>query len=206
MPGGIRQEKLEKAVWDAVSAFLRNQSNLRDEIARRRAEAASVYEQKEKRLQAIEAAIAEIDRKMGILLDQMLTDGFAKNVIDQRKSELITHKNELAVEAEQVKAEMKSATITPEHEQEILALAETVSRGLKNLTPEEQRHLLELLNLRVDVQSQIKVIVSGIISSTVVNISSAQSSHNQPGFLRFEIPLYLKPECNPKRPGVKSNR
>lgn len=173
MPGGILQEKLEKAVWDAVCTFLQNPSNLRDEIARRRAEVASIYGQKEMRLQAIEAAMAEIDRKMGILLDQMLTDGFAKTVVEQRKNELVTQKNDLVVEAEQVRADMRSATITPEHEQEILTLAKTVSRGLKNLTLEERRHLLELLNLRVDVQTQTKMIVSGIISSTFVNIASA---------------------------------
>jgi chorismate mutase len=174
MRGGILQSKLENAVWESVNEFFLDTQNLKDEIARRKAESQSVAQRKTNQLQAIEAAISEIDRKMGLLLDQMLTNGFAQDILDQRKNELTTQRAQFLVEAGRIKTELKTTTITPEQEEEMLTLSETVRTGLAAATFEEKRHLLDLIRLRVDVIDQKQLRVSGLISAgAIVDISSA---------------------------------
>ena len=85
MPGGIRQDVLEGAVWEAAVTTLLNPEHVQAEVERRRREASGTGTAAAKRLGEIELALKDIERKIGILLDQLLSDSFPKSVIDQRK-------------------------------------------------------------------------------------------------------------------------
>lgn len=168
----IRQEVLEKAVWDSVKDQLLDRNTLKEEIQRQRDEAAIENERKVKRHKAIEAAIAEVDRKLGMLLDELLTGGFAKAVINQRKNELMTQRDDLEKEAQRVQDELKSAIITVDEENELLEFAEQLQIRLHNPSFEQKRRVLELLDLRVDVICRDKVKLSGVIGDgLIVNLS-----------------------------------
>lgn len=174
MPGGILQTKIETAVWESVKSFLLDPKNLRAELSRRKADAEIENHYKLSRLQATEAAIAEVDRKMNMLLDQILTEGFARTVVDQRKNQLLTDRKALESEAEKTRGVLEEVIILPEQEEKIITFAEAVSRGLDVATFEKKRRLFELINLRVDVVSQKQVTVNCRISiGASVAISSA---------------------------------
>ena len=163
---------LEQAVWDTVKDQLLDPDTLREEIQRQRDESAVENERKIKRLDAIQSAIAEADRKLGMLLDAYLNGGFAKTVIDQRKNELMTQRDDLEKEAQRVRDELKSAIITEDEENELLEFAEEIRVRLENPTFEQKRRVLELLDLRIDVICRDKVKLSGIIGDgLIVNLS-----------------------------------
>jgi len=163
---------LEQAVWDTVKDQLLDPDTLREEIQRQRDESAVENERKIKRLDAIQSAIAEADRKLGMLLDAYLNGGFAKTVNDQRKNELRTQRDDLEKEAQRVRDELKSAIITEDEESELLEFAEELRVRLENPTFEQKRRVLELLDLRIDVICRDKVKLSGIIGDgLIVNLS-----------------------------------
>jgi site-specific DNA recombinase len=168
----IRQEVLEQAVWDTVKDQLLDRSTLKEEIQRQRNESSTENERKIKRADAIEAAIAEVDKKLGMLLDAYLNGGFAKAVIDQRKNELMIQRDDLEKEAQRIQDELKSAIITEDEESELLAFAEEIRGRLENPTFEQKRRVLELLDLRIDVICRDQVKLSGIIGDgLIVNLS-----------------------------------
>ena len=170
----IRQEVLERAIWDTVRAFFLDPQNLLDEIERRKSEAALEAEHGEHRLLEIDTEITEIDRKLGILLDQLLNGGFVKSVVEQRKSSLMNQRAELEGEAQRIQAQMGSGTITPEQEIELVEFANQVGDQLENMPFDQKRRLLELMELRIDVISRDQVTISGVISDgLIVNLSPA---------------------------------
>jgi hypothetical protein len=163
---------LEQAVWDTVKDQLLDRSTLKEEIQRQRNESSTENERKIKRADAIEAAIAEVDKKLGMLLDAYLNGGFAKAVIDQRKNELMIQRDDLEKEAQRIQDELKSAIITEDEESELLAFAEEIRGRLENPTFEPKRRVLELLDPRIDVICRDQVKLSGIIGDgLIVNLS-----------------------------------
>ena len=171
----VRQEVLENAVWNTVASFFLNPENLRDEIARRRAEASGQMERKSQRLDEVEIAIAEVNRKMAVLLEQVLSGGFAQSVIDQKKSGLAVERANLVDEAERIKAELVVSAITPEQELKVEEFAMRVGEALGEQTHEEKRRILELIDARVDLLSPTEVKLSGMISDgLIVELSPAR--------------------------------
>ena len=131
---------------------------------------------KVKRLNAIEATIQGIDRKLGILLDELLNGSFTRAVINQRRGDLESQRNDLLGEAARIQDELQTAMMTPDEEEELLAFADQVSaRLLHNPSFEQKRRILEIIDLRVDVFNRDKVKISGCITpdGLIVNISSA---------------------------------
>jgi site-specific DNA recombinase len=170
-----RQEILERAVWEKVHKFILDPESLIKEIKLQRAQAEEEVERKNKRLEAIDSAIAEVDRKMGMLLDEVLADRFSQSIIDQKTQQLTDQRTRLEIEATQVQEELKAVTITEDHEKELLAFAARMRETLTDLTFEEKRRVLELVRLRVDVLSRTQVRISGVIDpqGSIVELSSA---------------------------------
>jgi site-specific DNA recombinase len=173
---GIRQEILEDAVWEKVAAFFLEPENLIAEIERQRAKAKEETERKVNRLEAIDQAIADVDRKMGILLDEVLTSGFSQSIIDQKKNQLIEQRANLVAKANRMKEELKATTITLEQESEIVNFARQMQEALNDLTFEKKRRILELIQLRVDVISRTRVKLTGVISSEGLFVDLSCSS------------------------------
>lgn len=170
-----RQETLEEAVWNKVYKFLLEPENLIAEIELRRAEAETDVERKTRRLVAIADAVAEVDRQMAILLDQVLISGFTQSILDQKKRQLIQKRADLEVEERRITTELNDLTVTPGQEAELISFAQEMRDTLGDLSFENKRRVLELIRLRVDVLSRTQVRISGVISSKglVVDVSSA---------------------------------
>ena len=165
---GIRQEVLESAVWEKVEAFFLDGENLRREVARRRSDAETEASQVQERLTATDSAITEVDRKLGVLLDQILTEGFAQSIIEERKQALMAQRVDLVAKRGRLQEQLRVVTITPEQELELTELASQVGQNMDVLEFEEKRRLLELLELRVDVISREQIKLSGVISEGLI--------------------------------------
>jgi hypothetical protein len=156
---------LEEAVWNKVASFILEPGHLRREIQRHRAQVAEDAGRLGKRLEATELAIADVDRKMSILLDEVLTGGFSRSVIDAKRREFDEQRTNLGAEAELIREELQVSTISVEQEAELERFAEEVKGYLGVLTFDMKRRVLELMKLRVDVISRTQVKLTGIISS-----------------------------------------
>ena len=168
MPGGIRQETLESAVWDGVTKFLLDTENVRAEIDKRRNEAGSARQTAVDEIQKIELTIKEIDRKMDLLLNEMLKTTFPREVIERRMSGLKAQRDELIAKTQRARSEMPGTGISVEHEEQLVEFAEQIGEGLHDLDFSAKRRILELLELRVDVISQKQVRVTTLISTGAI--------------------------------------
>jgi hypothetical protein len=130
------------------------------------------------RLEAIDVVIADLNRKMTILLDEVLTGGFSQALIKQKKSDLLAQQASLEAEAEQIRQELEAMTITPDQEAELVGFARQMRDKLSDLTFEDKRRILKLIRLRVDVPSRTKVKLTGVISSEglIVELESSWRS------------------------------
>jgi len=163
MPGGIRQETLEDAVWNEVAAAILNPDNLRSELRRRRENAEARSQEKVARLDKIGDELAEMDRKLGVLLDQALTQGFPETIIQDRKNSLLAKQGELRAEALRIQAEMENSCLTAEEEESLVEFSRKLSVSLEHIDFDMKRRILELLNVRIDVISTKRVKLSAIV-------------------------------------------
>jgi site-specific DNA recombinase len=173
----IRQDLLEPRVWERVTDYLLNPDTLRAEVQRQREAEASAAGRRASQLQAIEASIDDVDRKLETLLVQVL-DGFPQAIIDRQKNALLAKREDLEAQRRRIEAERDQHEITDDTVAELEELAATVRTALPSLTPAERRRLLELLRVRVDVISPTEVRLSGIIDGSIVNLQSPWHSRS----------------------------
>ena len=171
---GVRTHVLESLVWDAVTNLLLNPAYLQEAIAKQRANAQGQMQSFNERLEAVEAAIADTKRKIGILVDQMLDEAFPKEVVEERRGLLMDKLSQLQSQHEQVLAERATATITQDQEQTLLTFADSIRKGLEQTTFEHKRTILQILKVRVDALDKERVKISGFIpfAEDVVELGS----------------------------------
>ncbi len=152
--GGVRQDRLEEAVWEKVTALLLDEAHLRAEMAARRSTESAGMAERRRRLNAIHGAIADVQRKIDLLLDQMLDGAFTTGEINKRKERLLGQRREMEADAERLEAEIAQAELTPEQEETVISFARRVRKGIEGLNGEERRRVLELLSVNVEVIDQ----------------------------------------------------
>ena len=152
---GIEQTRLEQGVLSAIKAFLLDPST----------RAAGVAAERER--------LADIDRKLGALLDDALTGGFPAEIVDRRKRDLLAERERNLREREHALARL-GATEAPDLEAAIAALAPTVERAFAVAEPAQLRRLLELLRVEVRVIDRDTVRLTGVVGGedgAVVSLS-----------------------------------
>jgi hypothetical protein len=156
----VRVERLDALVWGAVTTLLSDGQNLRQQIERQRqgqqTNTAFVQEQ----LEAIAAAKVDTERRIGILLDQILDDEFPRSIIEERKQLLFNKLKQLELEEAKTNAKLSTILITPEQEQALLALAAAATDSLEKLSFTEKKELLRVLRLRITVVDKQQVTLS----------------------------------------------
>jgi site-specific DNA recombinase len=163
MRRSFRADDLEEAVWNEVRCSFLDPDNLRALIEDYRREARTQGNNVAARLEQTKATLAEVDRKLGLLLDDLLSGGFPRAIIEQRREGMLRQRADLLVEIQRTEAELRTATITPDVEAELLSFARRVSTALDEVGYEEKRHMLNLLNVRVDVHDFGRVTLSGCL-------------------------------------------
>ena len=163
MPGGIRQEKLEDAVWHKVTEALLNPVNLRTELSLRRTEREARLEDKQQQMTAIQEELAEAERKLGVLLDQVLVSGFPESVVQERKDVLLARRKHLLTEVKRLQPESEPSYPSVDDEEVLIQFAEHIQDTLQYVDFDAKRRVLEMLQVRVDVVSQDTIKLSAMI-------------------------------------------
>jgi site-specific DNA recombinase len=171
----IRQENLEDTVWRAVRDFVLEPDNLRAQIERQRRDCKLEADKKLERLRTIERFIADTDKKLGMLLDQVLTGDFPQAIVEDHKQRLLAQREDSESERRRIQLEIEATTITEDQEQAVLALGRQVRCALDDVPFDDKRRMLELLRIRVDVIDRRTIKISGVISdgSIVETLSSS---------------------------------
>jgi hypothetical protein len=111
----------------------------------------------------IEKEISEVERKLGILLNQILTQEFPEALVRERKNALLARREQLTNELNQLQIEVVSIFPSLTEEEYLLAFAERIQGSLQRLDFATKRQVMELIQLRVDVISQKQVRISAAI-------------------------------------------
>ncbi|MBV7334969.1 hypothetical protein KFU94_43370 [Chloroflexi bacterium TSY] len=146
-----------------MTDLLLSPNYLKQEIQKQRALSQDELETIDEQLAAIRAAIADTNRKIGILLDQMLDNEFPQAIIDERRRLLTDKLHQLQTEEERIHAQQASAIITDDQEQTLIQLATAIRQGLEHTNFEQKQQILRILRIRVDVIDKRRVKLSGYI-------------------------------------------
>ncbi|MCE7986114.1 MAG: recombinase family protein [Caldilinea sp. CFX5] len=157
---GVRVERLDALVWGAVTTLFSDAQNLRQQIKRQRQGQQTNSAFAQEQLEAIAAAKLDTERRIGVLLDQILDDEFPRSIIEERKQLLFNKLKQLESEEAKTNVKLSAMLVTPEQEQTLLALAATAPDSLEKLSFAEKKELLRVLQLRVTVVDKQQVILS----------------------------------------------
>jgi len=166
MPGSIRAERLEEAVWDTVAALFQQPEWLDVALAARRQEIAVARAAHEARIAVVAGAMVQLNQREGALLDALLDGRMAATAAASAQTEI-------QVERERLEAERAALLETvlptlPDVDHSILG--ELVKGGLANMAVEQRRRIYTLLDLRVVVERQTLVrmsILDGLITQSI---------------------------------------
>jgi site-specific DNA recombinase len=167
---GIEQVRLESAVLGAVRGFLLDPDVRRAGLGAERERATAERQRLTDDLAAIDAGLAKVERQLGKLLDEALTEDFPRDIVAARKRDLVAERARLAGEREQRLAALEAPVV--DVEAAIADLAPTVEAAFAAATPDDIRQLLDLLRVEVRVIDREHVRLTGVIG-TVVTLSSA---------------------------------
>jgi len=157
---GVRVERLDALVWGAVTTLLSDAQQLRIYIDHQRQGQLSQTTFVNEQLEAITAAKVDTERRIGVLLDQILDDDFPRSIIEERKQLLFNKLKQLEIEEAKTKAKLSTMQITSEQEQSLLTLAATVPDSLEQLSFEQKKELLQVLQVRITVVDKQQVTLS----------------------------------------------
>jgi len=172
----IRKDIMEYVVWEKISNLFLEPETLVQGLAEQRAESEELVERRNRRLEAIDRATQEADRKLSILLDQVLTGEFAQAVIDEKRKALMNQRAELESEMYRLSLELEKIVLTSGAEEELMAFANKIGGSIKNADEEAKRRILELVQTRVNVLGPYKIEINCLIQSgQIVDLSTAES-------------------------------
>lgn len=102
----------------------------------------------------IERGLTDCDQQLAKVLDLYLEDEFPKDVLDEKRAVLEKRKADLERERDKIKAQLKQRVVTEETIQEMEAFRAQVAEGLGQLTFENKRCILEMLQVHGLVTEQ----------------------------------------------------
>jgi hypothetical protein len=172
---GIEQSRLESGVLAAVKDFLLNPETRAAGISAEQARRTSDRQRLADDLATIDRRLADVQRRLGALLDDALTDGFPADIIDRRKRDLLAEREACARERDQIIAQVAESD-APDIEAAVAALVPTVEQAFAHATPTELRRLLELLRVEVHPIDGHSVRITGIVGGNDGSLVMLSSS------------------------------
>jgi len=163
----LRADHVEPAVWDYVVGELLRPDRLIAEVQRQQQAAAREAEALAARLAGIDAALADVDRRLAALLTKEL-DGYPSAILADHRQQLLAQRSALVAERDRLQAQAAAETITETTVHALRDLAETVAAAVPAMTFDERRELLRRLRLHVTVLDRDRVRVEGLITSAVL--------------------------------------
>lgn len=159
----VRSDVIENLVWNTVVNLLLNPEYLKVEIDRQRQKAEQESTGLRSQFEAVSSAISDTERKIGILIDQMLDNDLPKSILDERKQMYVQKLKLLESEKSQLEVIISAGTITPTQEEALNQLATAVKEKIAEVSFEQKRKTLQVLRIRVDVCDKRKIKFSSIL-------------------------------------------
>ena len=174
-----RQDRIEPAVWRYVFGELLSPTRLAAEIARQREAAQAETATRAARLGRLQAQLGAINRKLDILISDVL-NGMPADRIDVHKRGLLADRADVEDQIARAWAEAERQSITADTVATVQEIAAIVQAAEPQLTAAERRRLLEILRVRVDVLDAGHARVSGLVTGSIVDVAWASRVHNTP--------------------------
>jgi len=185
----IKADTLEASVWRLVTETLLDPAYLQSWLATQHGVAADHRRRHAERQAAIADSLKDVERKLGALLDLALTDGFPRAVIDERKKSLLDQRRRLEHEDRQARAALATLDLSPDQEQDLLALAARVRDGIDALDFAARRKVVEMLNLQIEVIARRVVRISALLPVGAPGNAAANAGMKAAAHFAVELDL-----------------
>lgn len=153
MPGGIRSERLEAAVWGAAERLLLHPEMVRAAYDRQVSAVQARSSDLTQRLAASMAASVQVERRLAGLLERFLDGQVAAGAFTADKEALVGEQETLTAEIARLRSELAQrlpADPAPSWEE----VLHSVASGLASLDDAMRRHVLQKMGVRVTVLRQ----------------------------------------------------
>jgi len=147
----IATSRVDKAIWDWVTALLENENNLDEGIRAMVEKQKREVRPKQERLASLGSLIVDADAKVQRLVDELSEyEGYAvRDVIREKIKSIENERNMLFDEWEKLSRELEQSDISPDFEDQIRKTAAKIRGKLHGATLEDKRMVLEALELQV---------------------------------------------------------
>jgi hypothetical protein len=200
----IRAEVLEARAWSEIIAALSDPERLRADLldARERRRLGDVGREDHER--ALEASIAQQERRLGVhvkRISELDAEGTPES--DEERPIHVASRDEIKYLLVGLRRELREVQTAPgdgvsaDEATEIERLARMVAEVGERATPEQQRHLVELLGLQARVGGDGEQVVvqlkpqraTTIAWSGKINLGQSDGSNSAVSFLKFRMQL-----------------
>jgi site-specific DNA recombinase len=175
----FRVEDVDQAVWQWISSLLLDPENLALGLQEYKAEKEKATQPLRDRLAILDDQIADHKRQLERLLDLYLGGQFPREVLIERKARLEKTLASLTRERENQEALLADNVITDEQIETIQEFASCIVQGLRQLTFEEKRRIIDLMDVRgvLTIEDGEKVVyVHCVVGEQALDIVSKTST------------------------------
>jgi site-specific DNA recombinase len=158
---------VDDAVWRGILEVLLDESNLRQAIAAQRAGAQNTLQPLADKLEALQGTRQDLERKLQALIDLFLDGSLPRHIAEGRKNLLKANLDALDEEERRVRGEMAAAALTTQAEESLLDVARTIRQGAAELSFEEKRRIVMLLQVKVQVLSKTQLKIGCLLPMTL---------------------------------------
>ena len=133
------------------------------------------------RLDIIERRITDNERQLEKLLDLYLSDGFPKEMLQERKSRLEEVLINLQREHADISSHLQTIVLSDEQIEDIEAFCSQLREGLDNANFEQKRQIIEMLDVRgkLSIENEEKVVyVKCILGQQLLSVVRTSHSSN----------------------------
>lgn len=153
-------KKVDTAVWSWIVTTLLDEKAIRDGFNQMKEQSASEIEVLETQRIALATQCEETRRQLERLLDLYLSGSFDKSMLEQRKGTLQKALHSLEEELCVVDSQLLNQTANSGDLEALLMFAQQIKLAVSELTFEQRRHLVEILDVRatIAVEEGIRVV------------------------------------------------
>jgi DNA invertase Pin-like site-specific DNA recombinase len=174
----IRADDIEHVVWEQVCDLLSKPERLvglaEEYLGLRKHQ----IEAERDSIEDLDAKIRNLDRAIKDLLVTSAKAGLAKSDIEAAVADLTTERKALVRHREMVESWRSESAREASRMRRLWALAEEAHRRLPNMAPEEQKQILELLDVRVTILKHARKTPGGrVVAPAKVRIEGRVHDH-----------------------------
>jgi site-specific DNA recombinase len=158
------RETLDNAVWSLIRNRLLDRTLIEQQVARQRELVRSRTDELNNKLSPIDREIRENQRKQSMLMQQLLVGTVDQAVLDEHMQVLAAQLADLRSRRKKIDDDLVTASMDDAQVDAIAVLAEQLKTVMDDLPFERRRQLVELLQVRVQVQPDRTVVVHSVLS------------------------------------------